>query len=110
MARVDERAGHALLEFSRFSLATRYQNCKICSTLTKRESGFTPLVRLPAICVSNAFDIRRYTRADFAGTLDRFRLRRRHCARSFRAGLRTAKSPSGLRSTYIFFLFIDGVL
>jgi hypothetical protein len=48
--------------------------------------GFAPLIRLTAICMSNAFDIRRYTRADFAGTLDRFRLRRRHCTRSFRTG------------------------
>ena len=36
----------------------------------KGQSGFTPLVRLPAIRMSHALDIRRHTRADFAGSLD----------------------------------------
>jgi hypothetical protein len=55
-------------------------------TIPARALGFTPLIWLTAICMSNAFDIRRYTRADFAGALDGFRLRRRYCARSFRTG------------------------
>ncbi len=41
----------------------------------ERRSGFTPLIRLTAIRVPHALYVRRHARADFAGSLDGFRLR-----------------------------------
>jgi hypothetical protein len=56
----------------------------LVSFLLKRESALTPLIRLPAIRASHELEIRRYTRADFAGSLDGFRLRWcRLCAQRF---------------------------
>jgi len=57
----------------------------------KRESGFTPLIRLPAIRIPHALDIWRYTRADFAGSLDGFRLRWCYSACSLRTRLSNGK-------------------
>jgi hypothetical protein len=59
----------------------------------ERRSSFTPLIRLPAVRMPRALDIRRYTRTDLAGSLDGFRLRWRYGAGSVRTRLRTAKSP-----------------
>lgn len=61
----------------------------------ERRSDFTPLIRLPAIRMPHALDIRRYTRADFAGSLDGFRLRWRYGAGSVRTRFANGKITLG---------------
>jgi len=55
------------------------------------KSSFAPLIRLPAIRVPYALDIRRYIWADFAGSLDGFRLRWCYSACSLRTRLSNGK-------------------
>jgi hypothetical protein len=64
----------------------------------ERRSGFTPLIRFPAVRMPHALDIRRYTRADLAGSLDGLRLRWRYGAGSVRA--RFANGKITLRSLF----------
>jgi hypothetical protein len=77
---------------------------------SKMRLGFTPLIRLPAIRMPHALDIRRYTRADFAGSLDGFRLRWLHSAGSLRTG--SANGKIALRPSFhvhIFSIHIYGL-
>jgi hypothetical protein len=64
----------------------------------ERRSSFTPLIRLPAVRMPHALDIRRYTRTDLAGSLDGFRLRWRYGAGSVRT--RFANGKITLRSLF----------
>jgi len=52
-------------------------NSKSIAACVSWESGFTPLIRLPAIRMSHALDIWCYTRADFAGSLDGVEFRKK---------------------------------
>ena len=61
-----------------------------------RRSGFTPLIRLSAIRMPYALDVGRHTRADFAGSLDGFRLRWRDSAVSLRTRFANGKIALGV--------------
>jgi hypothetical protein len=61
-------------------------------------SGFTPLIWLATIRVPHALYVRRHTRANFAGSLDGFRLRRSYSASSLRT--RFANGKVALRSLF----------